>query len=163
MSPTGNIFRHGVLFFLHTRLLSSIPALLLTAVFLLNSTVSAEACTPKIIWQADGNQPEFISAGSSVTFSWKVKNDSSCDAVNYHLGFDTSVPASSSADYGGENHPAFTLLAGQTDFVEAKMVSAPSNSDEIGQTFKVYYDIFMHFPARLQHRQSFKYDLPRRL
>ena len=147
MSSTGNIFRHGALFSLRTSrlfisLLSSVPAVLLTVVFLLSSIVPADACTPKIVWQADGNQPDFVEAGSSVTFSWKVENVSSCDAIDYHLGFDESVPASSSADYGGENHPTFTLLAGQTDFVEAKMVSAPSNPDEIGKTFTVYYDIF---------------------
>lgn len=132
MSQQPASFRSFFFFFFACLSLLAVPAC--------KGVAFATTCTPKIVYVADGNQPDFVEAGSSVTFSWEVKNtSSSCDAVNYHLGFDESVPKSSTANYGGENHPSFNLLVGQKGFVKAKMVAAPK---EVGTKFKVYYDIF---------------------
>uniref|UniRef100_UPI004055E844 RHS repeat-associated core domain-containing protein n=1 Tax=Candidatus Electrothrix sp. TaxID=2170559 RepID=UPI004055E844 len=114
--------------------LSSIPDV--------NMTVSSDEPCPKIVWREDVNIPTSVPAGTSVTFSWKVKNVSDCDMVNHHLGFDGSVPAvssSSDADFGGENHPSFTINSGDTKTIKATMVAAP---DEVGTFFQVYYDFF---------------------
>ncbi|MCI5116047.1 MAG: hypothetical protein D3912_14765, partial [Candidatus Electrothrix sp. AX1] len=114
-------------------------SLFLALFFIVAGSGSSEACTPKIVWIADAGIPDSIPAGTSATFGWKVKNVSTCDAVNYHLGFDGSVPATSTGNFGGENHPLFTLLAGETGVVYADMVAAPM---EVGTKFKVYYDMF---------------------
>ncbi len=114
-------------------------SLFLALFFIVAGAGSSGACTPKIVWIADAGIPDSIPAGTSATFGWKVKNVSTCDAVNYHLGFDGSVPATSTGNFGGENHPSFTLLAGETGVIYADMVAAP---EEVGTKFKVYYDIF---------------------
>ncbi|WYD82322.1 MAG: hypothetical protein V8K32_08005 [Candidatus Electrothrix gigas] len=114
-------------------------SLFLALFFIVAGSGSSGACTPKIVWIADAGIPDSIPAGTSATFGWKVKNVSTCDAVNYHLGFDGSVPATSTGNFGGENHPLFTLLAGETGVVYADMVAAPM---EVGTKFKVYYDMF---------------------
>ena len=144
MSFTGNIFRFGALFSLRTsrlfiRLLSSVPAVLLTAVFLLSSAgfAFADLC-PKIVY-VDDDQPSFIEAGTSISLIWKVINDSDCDVVNYHLGFESSEPESPTADFGGEDHPSFDLPAHTTGSVQ---VDIPVIPKEVGETYKVYFDIF---------------------
>ena len=71
-----------------------------------------------------------------------MKNDSACDVVNYHLGFDGSIPEvsnDSNADFGGENHPSFTIHPGEIKVIEATMVAAP---EDVGTLFQVYYDFF---------------------
>lgn len=103
-----------------------------------NNTLTP-ACTPIILFVNDVDQPSEVKAGSPATFKWEVINDSDCDAVNYHLGFDGTVPTTSSGDFGGEDHPSFTLYAKETGVVEAHMIAAPT---AVGESFKVYYDIF---------------------
>ncbi|MCI5130734.1 MAG: hypothetical protein D3904_04265 [Candidatus Electrothrix sp. EH2] len=69
--------------------------------------VTATSCTAKILY-IDDDQPNIAEAGKPISFTWKVQNQSSCTAEGYHLGFESSEPTAS-VDFGGMNHPPFTL------------------------------------------------------
>ncbi len=83
---------------------------------------NAASCLAKIVFVTDEHLPDFVEAGQSVTLTWKVKNTSTCDAVNYRMGFYSSSPSSSS-NFGGSSHPTFTINAGATDWIRAEFIS----------------------------------------
>ncbi|MCI5150185.1 MAG: hypothetical protein D3916_12495, partial [Candidatus Electrothrix sp. MAN1_4] len=108
-----------------------------TLLFSIAGVSSSTACTPKIVY-IDDDQPSFIEAGTSITLSWEVQNQSSCDAEDLRLGFYSDEPESGSADYGGDNHPSFSLSPWETGFIEVNIVSSP---EEVDTEYKVYFDI----------------------
>lgn len=61
-----------------------------------------------------------------------------CDAVGYHLGFNSADPASSTANYGGTKHPSFTLKAKESGMVSANVVLTPAENG----TYKAIFDIY---------------------
>ncbi len=109
---------------------------------LFNFTVNVlplPACVPKIVYagvestSSDGT----VEKGQSITHKWKVRNTSTCDAVNYRL---TAYEARRNGrTYSNSKlngiYPAFTLKAGQTGWIEAKFTLQDSGD------FKIWVDI----------------------
>ncbi|EDN70913.1 protein containing RHS repeats [Beggiatoa sp. PS] len=98
------------------------------------------ACIPTIEYVGgnyDNFPPDFVKAGQSITSTWTMKNVSSCDAVNYKLGFYSSEPSTTSTNFGGNSHPSFTLKAGEVGPVTATF-TAPT---EIKKFTKIEFDI----------------------
>ncbi|MCW5203714.1 hypothetical protein VU12_12350, partial [Desulfobulbus sp. US4] len=109
--------------------------------FVAAAASEAASCTPKIVHKRDVNIPSFIEAGTAVTFRWEVYNDSSCDAVDLRLAFRSANPASSTADFGGDNNPSFSLKSGdpgEAGIVEATIPVAPM---EVDTYFEIKFDI----------------------
>ncbi|CAK8716174.1 RHS repeat-associated core domain-containing protein [Candidatus Electrothrix laxa] len=117
---------------------SSCFSIFLTLLFFAGGFGSSEACTPKIVHIQDINIPAFIEAGTEVTFEWEVQNQSDCDAVDLRLGVYSADPESSTADFGGDNNPSFSLAPWEKGTIEATMPVAPS---EIDTYFEIKYDI----------------------
>ncbi|XCN73277.1 MAG: HYD1 signature containing ADP-ribosyltransferase family protein [Candidatus Electrothrix aestuarii] len=112
----------------------------------INTVISnATSCTAIIKYDMYENygpqpeQPDFIEAGADVTFKWRVYNAAKyCEAVDYRLAFEDSIPKSGTADFGGSDNPTFSLKPGEQTIVEARMPKAP---EEVGDKFEVYYKI----------------------
>ncbi|MCI5196934.1 MAG: hypothetical protein D3919_12050, partial [Candidatus Electrothrix sp. AW5] len=113
-------------------------SLFLALFFIVAGSGSSEACTPKIVWIADAGIPDSIPAGTSATFGWKVQNQSSCDAVDLRLGFYSANPSSSTADFGGDSNPSFSLAPWEKGIIEARMPKAPG---EVGTYFEIKFDV----------------------
>lgn len=102
---------------------------------------NAFACIATILHKGTNDYlPDEIVAGEPITLEWTVKNTSlvhgySCDAVNYRLGFRSATPSGVS-DFGGNNHPKFTLHNGEIGQVKATFI-APQET----VYFKVYFNI----------------------
>ncbi|MCI5130733.1 MAG: RHS repeat protein, partial [Candidatus Electrothrix sp. EH2] len=99
-----------------------------------------QKCTAELTW----SEPKFdageLAKGEGAKFLWFVTNTSTdCDAVNYHLGFKSADPTSSTADYGGMGHEPFTLLRGESGMVQATIL-APKEEG----TYKAVFDIYNH-------------------
>jgi RHS repeat-associated protein len=120
--------------------IEAIKILLLNSESSSSETVTAPSCTAKIVY-VDDDQPNIAEAGKPISFTWEVQNQSqsSCTAEKYHLGFESSEPESTTADFGGMDHPSFTLAPWETGYVQVDIPVAPK---EVGETFKVYFDIF---------------------
>ncbi|MCI5191044.1 MAG: hypothetical protein D3905_14900, partial [Candidatus Electrothrix sp. AS4_5] len=113
-------------------------SLFLALFFIVAGSGSSEACTPKIVHKQDINIPSFIEEGTEVVFQWEVQNQSSCDAVDLRLGFYSANPSSSTADFGGNGNPSFSLAPWEKGIIEARMPKAPG---EVGTYFEIKFDL----------------------
>lgn len=95
-------------------------------------------CTARFEFVQDGNQPDEVAPGIDVDLTWKIKNISDCDAVGYHLGFNSADPDGKNADYGGTDHPSFTIKANESDFVQANIRNTPEEEGEYRVEFDIY-------------------------
>ncbi|MCI5161968.1 MAG: hypothetical protein D3917_08075 [Candidatus Electrothrix sp. AX5] len=95
-------------------------------------------CTARFEFIKDGDQPDEVAPGIDVGVTWEIKNVSDCDAVGYHLGFNSADPDGKNADYGGTDHPSFTIKANESDFVQANIRNTPEEEGEYRVEFDIY-------------------------
>ncbi|MCI5146903.1 MAG: hypothetical protein D3923_15620, partial [Candidatus Electrothrix sp. AR3] len=108
--------------------------------FTVEEDIPPSDCTAHFAFVDDGNQPDEVAPGTDLDLTWEIKNISECDAVGYHLGFRSAAPDSANADYGGTDHPSFTIRAGDSGFVEANIRNTPEEEGE----YRVEFDIYTH-------------------
>ncbi len=104
-------------------------------------------CTPKIVYAgAESTSSDgIVEEGQSITHKWKVRNTSSCDAVNYRLN--TYEAKRNGSTYSNSQlngiYPAFTLKAGQTGWIETQFTLQDSGD------FIIWVDIINEKGAAL--------------
>jgi WD40 repeat protein len=107
------------------------------------NTATVLACPPSTIVYAGEavNEPAdaVLKPGEVFTQRWLVRNDSTCDAIGYRLGFYSATLNSedyTGSTFGGNTHPTVDIPAGETAWMEVSF-AVPQ---EVG-SYHVYVDV----------------------